>query len=68
MRIRRLRRIPLQKKKEGLVVNHSFRSIWSEAAGCWIAVAETARARGKRAGSQSAASRRAGRTAILRSP
>ncbi|KVL06863.1 autotransporter outer membrane beta-barrel domain-containing protein [Burkholderia territorii] len=49
-------------------MNHSFRSIWSEAAGCWIAVAETARARGKRAGSQSAASRRAGRTAILRSP
>ncbi|KWA05263.1 autotransporter outer membrane beta-barrel domain-containing protein [Burkholderia territorii] len=49
-------------------MNHSFRSIWSEATGCWIAVAETARARGKRAGSQSAASRRAGRTAILRSP
>ncbi|KVV38651.1 autotransporter outer membrane beta-barrel domain-containing protein [Burkholderia territorii] len=49
-------------------MNHSFRSIWSEAAGCWIAVAETARARGKHAGSQSAASRRAGRTAILRSP
>ncbi|KWE81431.1 autotransporter outer membrane beta-barrel domain-containing protein [Burkholderia territorii] len=49
-------------------MNHSFRSIWSEAAGCWIAVAETARARGKRAGSQSAASRRAGRTANLRSP
>ncbi|KUY91486.1 MULTISPECIES: autotransporter outer membrane beta-barrel domain-containing protein [unclassified Burkholderia] len=49
-------------------MNHSFRSIWSEAAGCWVAVAETARARGKRSGSQSAASRRAGRTAIRRSP
>ncbi|RQZ66699.1 autotransporter outer membrane beta-barrel domain-containing protein [Burkholderia sp. Bp9004] len=49
-------------------MNHSFRSIWSEAAGCWVAVAETARARGKRSGSQSAASRRDGRTAIRRSP
>ncbi|MBE0628317.1 MAG: hypothetical protein IH603_01720, partial [Burkholderia vietnamiensis] len=34
-------------------MNHSFRSIWSEAAGCWVAVAETARARGKRSGSTS---------------
>ncbi|MGU7840597.1 autotransporter outer membrane beta-barrel domain-containing protein [Burkholderia sp. AW33-5] len=49
-------------------MNHSFRSIWSEAAGCWVAVAETARARGKRSGSQSAASRRVGHTAIRRSP
>lgn len=49
-------------------MNHSFRSIWSETAGCWVAVAETARARGKRSGSQSAASRRTGRTAIRRSP
>jgi outer membrane autotransporter protein len=51
--------MPLQNKQEGLVVNHSFRSIWSEAAGCWVAVAETARARGKRSGSESGASRRA---------
>ncbi|KUZ15025.1 autotransporter outer membrane beta-barrel domain-containing protein [Burkholderia diffusa] len=49
-------------------MNHSFRSIWSEAAGCWVAVAETARAHGKRPGRQSAASRRAGRTAIRRAP
>ncbi len=56
------------KKREGLVVNHSFRSIWSEAAGCWVAVAETARARGKRSGGESGASRRAGRMAAHRSP
>jgi len=56
------------KKREGLVVNHSFRSIWSEAAGCWVAVAETARARGKRSGGESGASRRAGRMAARRSP
>lgn len=49
-------------------MNHSFRSIWSEAAGCWVAVAETARARGKRSGSESGASRRAGRMAARRSP
>jgi len=49
-------------------VNHSFRSIWSEAAGCWVAVAETARARGKRSGGESGASRRAGRMAARRSP
>ncbi|MCA8271830.1 autotransporter outer membrane beta-barrel domain-containing protein [Burkholderia sp. AU30280] len=40
-------------------MNHSFRSIWSETTGCWVAVAETARARGKRSGSSSRASRRA---------
>ncbi|MBR8180244.1 autotransporter outer membrane beta-barrel domain-containing protein [Burkholderia ambifaria] len=49
-------------------MNHSFRSIWSEAAGCWVAVAETARARGKRSGGESGASRRAGRMAGRRSP
>ncbi|WP_205187790.1 MULTISPECIES: ESPR domain-containing protein, partial [unclassified Burkholderia] len=27
-------------------MNHSFRSIWSETTGCWVAAAETARARG----------------------
>ncbi|RQR51800.1 autotransporter outer membrane beta-barrel domain-containing protein [Burkholderia sp. Bp9140] len=48
-------------------MNHSFRSIWSEAAGCWVAVAETTRARGKRSGSESGTSRRAGRTAARRS-
>ncbi|WP_415868526.1 ESPR domain-containing protein, partial [Burkholderia ambifaria] len=47
-------------------MNHSFRSIWSEAAGCWVAVAETARARGKRSGSESGASRRASRMAARR--
>lgn len=64
--------MPRQKKKEGYVVNHSFRSIWSEAAGCWVAVAETTRARGKRSGSASGASRRtaheATRHAVRRSP
>ncbi|MBJ9595569.1 autotransporter outer membrane beta-barrel domain-containing protein [Burkholderia seminalis] len=40
-------------------MNHSFRSIWSETAGCWVAVAETARARGKRSGSASGTNRRA---------
>ncbi|WP_175744801.1 autotransporter outer membrane beta-barrel domain-containing protein [Burkholderia ambifaria] len=49
-------------------MNHSFRSIWSEAAGCWVAVAETARARGKRSCGESGASRRAGRMAARRSP
>ncbi|WP_374105078.1 ESPR domain-containing protein, partial [Burkholderia sp. LMG 13014] len=24
-------------------MNHSFRSIWSETTGCWVAAAETAR-------------------------
>ncbi|WP_175721176.1 autotransporter outer membrane beta-barrel domain-containing protein [Burkholderia anthina] len=49
-------------------MNHSFRSIWSETAGCWIAVGETARARGKRSGSTSGAGRGAGRAALRRSP
>ncbi|WP_175686926.1 autotransporter outer membrane beta-barrel domain-containing protein [Burkholderia anthina] len=49
-------------------MNHSFRSIWSETAGCWIAVGETARARGKRSGSTSGTCRCAGRAAIRRSP
>ncbi|WP_423250250.1 ESPR domain-containing protein, partial [Burkholderia cenocepacia] len=53
-------------------MNHSFRSIWSEAAGCWVAAAETTRARGKRSGSASGASRRtaheATRHATRRSP
>ncbi|MCA8242685.1 autotransporter outer membrane beta-barrel domain-containing protein [Burkholderia sp. AU32262] len=40
-------------------MNHSFRSIWSEAAGCWVAVAETTRARGKRSGAESGTGRRA---------
>ncbi|MDN7847305.1 autotransporter outer membrane beta-barrel domain-containing protein [Burkholderia seminalis] len=40
-------------------MNHSFRSIWSETTGCWVAVAETARARGKRSGSASGTNRRA---------
>ena len=52
----------------GYVVNHSFRSIWSETAGCWIAVGETARARGKRSGSTSGAGRGAVRAALRRSP
>ncbi|WP_126282365.1 autotransporter outer membrane beta-barrel domain-containing protein [Burkholderia stagnalis] len=33
-------------------MNQSFRSIWSDAASCWLAVAETTRARGKRSGSR----------------
>ncbi|KAB0635513.1 ESPR domain-containing protein, partial [Burkholderia latens] len=45
-------------------MNHSFRSIWSEAAGCWVAVAETTRARGKRSSRESRASRQAGRPAL----
>ncbi|MBY4829857.1 autotransporter outer membrane beta-barrel domain-containing protein [Burkholderia dolosa] len=49
-------------------MNHSFRSIWSEAAGCWIAVAETARSRGKRSGIRSGATCSAGRTAGRRMP
>ncbi|MPV67958.1 autotransporter outer membrane beta-barrel domain-containing protein [Burkholderia sp. BE17] len=49
-------------------MNHSFRSIWSETAGCWVAVAETARARGKRSGGESGASRGAAHTAARRSP
>ncbi|HDR9706149.1 TPA: ESPR domain-containing protein, partial [Burkholderia aenigmatica] len=40
-------------------MNHSFRSIWSETTGCWVAAAETARARGKRSGRPSGTSRRA---------
>ncbi|WP_175820560.1 autotransporter outer membrane beta-barrel domain-containing protein [Burkholderia sp. BCC0419] len=47
-------------------MNHSFRSIWNEAAGCWVAVAETARARGKRSGSESGASRRTAHKAAHR--
>ena len=42
-------------------MNHSFRSIWSEAAGCWVAVAETTRARGKRSGGASGSSQRTAR-------
>ncbi|MBU9609148.1 ESPR domain-containing protein, partial [Burkholderia multivorans] len=53
----------LQKKKEGYVVNHSFRSIWSDTSGCWIAVAETTRARGKRARSGTARAARLARPA-----
>ncbi|WP_042978176.1 autotransporter outer membrane beta-barrel domain-containing protein [Burkholderia sp. AU4i] len=49
-------------------MNHSFRSIWSETTGCWVAVAETARARGKRSGSPSGASLRAAHTAARRTP
>ncbi|UXU88424.1 autotransporter outer membrane beta-barrel domain-containing protein [Burkholderia sp. S-53] len=49
-------------------MNHSFRSIWSETTGCWIAVAETTRTRGKRSGGESGASRRAAHTATRRSP
>ncbi|EOH6075812.1 autotransporter outer membrane beta-barrel domain-containing protein [Burkholderia cenocepacia] len=44
-------------------MNHSFRSIWSEAAGCWVAVAETTRARGKRSGGASGPSQRTARKA-----
>ena len=47
-------------------MNHSFRSIWSETTGCWVAVAETARARGKRSRSASCASRRAAHAATCR--
>ncbi|MDN7586359.1 autotransporter outer membrane beta-barrel domain-containing protein [Burkholderia seminalis] len=39
-------------------MNHSFRSIWSETAGCWVAVAETARARGKRSASRASGTNR----------
>ncbi|EMH3387799.1 ESPR domain-containing protein, partial [Burkholderia multivorans] len=42
-------------------MNHSFRSIWSDTSGCWIAVAETTRARGKQARSGTA---RAGRSPL----
>ncbi|WP_175971342.1 autotransporter outer membrane beta-barrel domain-containing protein [Burkholderia sp. BCC0322] len=49
-------------------MNHSFRSIWSETTGCWVAVAETARARGKRSGSASCASRRATHARTRRIP
>ncbi|WP_176050490.1 autotransporter outer membrane beta-barrel domain-containing protein [Burkholderia sp. BCC1644] len=49
-------------------MNHSFRSIWSEAAGCWVAVAETARARGKRSGSEAGTGRGAAREAMHRPP
>ncbi|MFJ1212302.1 autotransporter outer membrane beta-barrel domain-containing protein [Burkholderia pyrrocinia] len=48
-------------------MNHSFRSIWSETAGCWVAVAETARARGKRSGGASGASRGAAHLTARRS-
>ncbi|MDN7472521.1 ESPR domain-containing protein, partial [Burkholderia orbicola] len=44
-------------------MNHSFRSIWSEPAGCWVAVAETTRARGKRSGAASGPSQRTARKA-----
>ncbi|MBN3834279.1 autotransporter outer membrane beta-barrel domain-containing protein [Burkholderia sp. Ac-20344] len=47
-------------------MNHSFRSIWSETTGCWVAAAETARARGKRSGSSSCTSRRAAHAATRR--
>ncbi|MCI3971525.1 autotransporter outer membrane beta-barrel domain-containing protein [Burkholderia contaminans] len=47
-------------------MNHSFRSIWNEATGCWIAAAETARARGKRSGGASGTSRRAALAATHR--
>ncbi|OXI23765.1 autotransporter outer membrane beta-barrel domain-containing protein [Burkholderia sp. AU15512] len=47
-------------------MNHSFRSIWNEATGCWIAAAETARARGKRSGGASGTSRRAAPAATHR--
>ncbi|AOR67652.1 autotransporter outer membrane beta-barrel domain-containing protein [Burkholderia stabilis] len=49
-------------------MNHSFRSIWSETNGCWVAVAETARARSKRSGKASGASRGATHAAVRRSP
>ncbi|MGS0895166.1 autotransporter outer membrane beta-barrel domain-containing protein [Burkholderia stagnalis] len=49
-------------------MNHSFRSIWSEISGCWVAVAETTRARGKRSGSESGTSRGAARAAGRRPP
>lgn len=47
-------------------MNHSFRSIWSETTGCWVAVAETARARGKRSGRPSGTSRPAAHAATHR--
>ncbi|HEF5872173.1 TPA: autotransporter outer membrane beta-barrel domain-containing protein [Burkholderia cenocepacia] len=49
-------------------MNHSFRSIWSEAAGCWVAVAKTTRARGKRSGSASGSSRHTARATTRRLP
>ncbi|WP_423378309.1 autotransporter outer membrane beta-barrel domain-containing protein [Burkholderia sp. LMG 32019] len=49
-------------------MNHSFRSIWSETTGCWVAAAETARARGKRAGSPSGAGRCAAHVAVCGAP
>ncbi|RQR39338.1 autotransporter outer membrane beta-barrel domain-containing protein [Burkholderia sp. Bp9143] len=49
-------------------MNHSFRSIWSEATGCWVAVAETTRARGKRSGSESGTGRSATHEAVRRPP
>ncbi|RDS98414.1 hypothetical protein DWU95_42365, partial [Burkholderia contaminans] len=39
-------------------MNHSFRSIWSETTCCWVAVAETARARATRPATPSRTSRR----------
>ncbi|UKD12097.1 autotransporter outer membrane beta-barrel domain-containing protein [Burkholderia aenigmatica] len=47
-------------------MNHSFRSIWSETTGCWVAAAETARARGKRSGRPSGTSRRTAHAAPRR--
>ncbi|VWD31028.1 membrane protein [Burkholderia lata] len=47
-------------------MNHSFRSIWSETTGCWVAVAETARARSKRSGRPSGTSRRVAHAATRR--
>ncbi|CAB3761212.1 membrane protein [Burkholderia sp. MSh2] len=47
-------------------MNHSFRSIWSETTGCWVAVAETARACGKRSGKPSGTGRHAARPTPLR--
>ncbi|MBU9263825.1 autotransporter outer membrane beta-barrel domain-containing protein [Burkholderia multivorans] len=49
-------------------MNHSFRSIWSDTSGCWIAVAETARARGKQARSATDRADRLARRAACRSP
>ncbi|WP_322024767.1 autotransporter outer membrane beta-barrel domain-containing protein [Burkholderia sp. BCC1977] len=49
-------------------MNHSFRSVWSETTGCWVAVAETTRARGKRSGRASGTGRGAAHEAVRRPP
>ncbi|HDR9370894.1 TPA: ESPR domain-containing protein, partial [Burkholderia multivorans] len=49
-------------------MNHSFRSIWSDTSGCWIAVAETTRARGKQARSATDRAGRLARRVAGRSP